>query len=231
MLKRSAEADLDAFLESDEKKCLVIRGARQVGKTYLVREAGRKRTGWSFIEVNFLEQPQLKDIFSGSLDIAALLLNFSVMLPSARFVPGKTLLLLDEIQECPEAGIDYKRPSSYPVGAIRYLGMYPLGFREFLWAEGVDESAVEAIKGFFMRRESVPRAVHEQMMKYLKLYMIVGGMPDVVNRLVETGDIREVDKRQREILSDYRYDIAHYVSPDIKIKAEKCYFSLPRQQH
>ncbi len=66
MLKRSAEADLDAFLESDEKKCLVIRGARQVGKTYLVREAGRKRTGWSFIEVNFLEQPQLKDIFSGS---------------------------------------------------------------------------------------------------------------------------------------------------------------------
>ena len=104
MLKRSAEADLDAFLESDEKKCLVIRGARQVGKTYLVREAGRKRTGWSFIEVNFLEQPQLKDIFSGSLDIAALLLNFSVMLPSARFVPGKTLLLLDEIQECPEAG-------------------------------------------------------------------------------------------------------------------------------
>ena len=251
MLKRSAEADLDAFLESDEKKCLVIRGARQVGKTYLVREAGRKRTGWSFIEVNFLEQPQLKDIFSGSLDIAALLLNFSVMLPSARFVPGKTLLLLDEIQECPEAvtslkfwaedgrfrvvatgsmlGIDYKRPSSYPVGAIRYLGMYPLGFREFLWAEGVDESAVEAIKGFFMRRESVPRAVHEQMMKYLKLYMIVGGMPDVVNRLVETGDIREVDKRQREILSDYRYDIAHYASPDIKIKAEKCYFSLPRQ--
>ena len=144
-------------------------------------------------------------------------LYFSVMLPSARFVPGKTLLLLDEIQECPEAvtslkfwaedgrfrvvatgsmlGIDYKRPSSYPVGAIRYLGMYPLGFREFLWAEGVDESAVEAIKGFFMRRESVPRAVHEQ----------------------------------REILSDYRYDIAHYASPDIKIKAEKCYFSLPRQ--
>ena len=113
------------------------------------------------------------------------------MLPSARFVPGKTLLLLDEIQECPEAvtslkfwaedgrfrvvatgsmlGIDYKRPSSYPVGAIRYLDMYPLGFREFLWAEGVDESAIEAIRGFFMRREPVPRAVHEQMLKYLEI--------------------------------------------------------------
>ena len=251
MLRRVAEKYLDEFIDSNEKKCLVVRGARQVGKTYLIRHAGRKRPDWSFIEINFLAQPDTKEIFAGNLDVKTLLLNFSLTMPEAKFIPGKTILLLDEIQECPEAvtslkfwaedgrfrviatgsmlGIDYKRPSSYPVGAVRYLDMYPLGFREFLWANGVTDSTIEVLEKMFRDRAAVPTAAHNRMMQNLRLYMIIGGMPDVINKYLETGDIREVDRRQHEILEDYRYDIAHYASADIKMKAEKCYFSLPSQ--
>lgn len=251
MLRRTAEKFLDDYIGSERRKCLVVRGARQVGKTFLIEEAGRRRPDWSFIELNFLRQPEMKEIFAGNLDVETLLLNFSLMFPSARFVPGKTILLLDEIQECPEAitslkfwaadgrfrviatgsmlGIDYKRPSSYPVGSMEYLDMYALGFREFLWAIGIDDQAIDAIEKYFIRREAVPEALNDQMMRYLRLYLVIGGMPDVVNTFISTHDMKQVDKRQREILEDYRYDIAHYASADIKIKAEKCYLSLPAQ--
>ena len=154
MLRREVDSYLQAYCRGPVKKCLVIRGARQVGKTFSVRELAKSGIFSSYIEVNFLKNPELCEIFSGSLDTQSLLMAFSVYMPESRFVPGSTLLFLDEIQECPQAitslkfwaedgrfrviasgsmlEMDYKRPTSYPVGSVQYLDMKPLGFREFL---------------------------------------------------------------------------------------------------
>lgn len=252
MLQRAIDGQLQDFLRSTEKKCLVVRGARQVGKTYSVDQAGLNAESIiSYIRINFLESPGLKQIFSGDLDVDSLLLNFSLYLPDREFIPGKTLLFLDEIQECPQAitslkfwaqdgrfkvvasgsmlGIDYKRPTSYPVGSVTYLDMQPLNFQEFLWAIGVKQPLIETLHTHYTERKKVPDPVHTQMLHYLNLYMILGGMPEVVQTYVDTHNVAAADARQRAILQNYRYDIAHYAPPEMKIRAEACYFSLPDQ--
>ena len=233
-----------------KKKSLIVRGARQVGKTYLVEAFGKSEYK-SFIEINFLERPDLKNIFRGSLDINSLLMNFSLYLPNAIFEAGNTLLFMDEIQECPEAitslkfwtsdgrfdviasgsmlGIDYNRPASYPVGYVDYLDLTALDFSEFLAANRVGEDVLDLLKKCFENKTSVPEPVNIKLMEYLRLYMAVGGMPEAVSTFIETGSIKDADTVLRRILTDYRYDIAHYAAPDNKIKAEKCYFSMPLQ--
>ncbi len=251
MLRRIVEQELNSFVESDVRKCLIVRGARQVGKTYSVERLAQNERVESFIYINFLKTPELKDIFAGNLDTDSLILNFSLYMPQAKFLPGKTVLFLDEIQECPEAitslkfwaqdagyrviasgsmlGIDYKRPSSYPVGSIQYVDMYPLSFREFLWAYGINDSLIDILHNCFVSRTPVSEPIHKQLLNLLKTYMVVGGMPEVVQTYVDTHNMAEVDQKQRAILSDYRYDIAHYAPADDKLKAESCYFSIPDQ--
>ncbi len=254
MFKRFAYDNLLKWKENNrknsKKKGLIVRGARQVGKTFLIREFG-KREYRSFIEVNFLELPEMKNVFTGSLSVSSMLMNFSVYFPGAEFTEGDTLLFLDEIQECPEAvtslkfwaedgrfdviasgsmlGIDYKRSSSYPVGFTEYLDMTSLDFGEFLLACGIGENVTGLLRESFERKESVPEAVNMKISEYLRYYMAVGGMPEAVSAFVTANSLLEADRVQRRILADYRYDIAHYASSDIKIKAENCYFSLPAQ--
>ncbi len=251
MLERNAyKYLLDWKCSAEQKKCLMVRGARQVGKTFIIRRFGEKEYK-NFIEINFLKNPGLKNIFSGDLDINSLLLNFSVYMPEVRFIKGQTLLFLDEIQECPEAitslkfwaedgnydvvasgsllGIDYKRPSSYPVGYVDYLDMTALGFDEFLNAIGIKQEVFDLLKRCFNERISVPEPIHKRLMDILRTYIVVGGMPEVVQTYIDTGSMSAVYEVQRRILNDYRYDIAHYAPADIKIKAENCYFSLPMQ--
>ncbi len=163
----------------------------------------------------------------------------------------KTLLFLDEIQECPEAitslkfwaqdgrfrviasgsmlGIDYKRPNSYPVGSVQYIDMHPLNFKEFLWACGINDALIDILYECFVSKCPVSEPIHRQMLNLLKLYMVIGGMPEVVQTYVDTHNMADVDQKQRAILTDYRYDIAHYVPADDKLKAENCYFSIPDQ--
>ncbi|MBQ9608476.1 MAG: ATP-binding protein [Lachnospiraceae bacterium] len=250
MLKRSAEIKLKEWKENKSHKCLLVRGARQIGKTYLIEYFGKNEYK-SCITINFLKNPSYKKIFEGDLDTKTLLMNISLYVTGAELIPGDTLIFLDEIQECPEAitslkfwnddkrydviasgsmlGIDYKRPSSYPVGAVSYLDMYPLSFFEFLIASNVSEEIIEKIRECFEKLEPVPFAIHDKIMELLRLYNVLGGMPEVLNIFLEENDLRKADKKQRDILNDYRYDIAHYANADIKTKAEKCYFSLPEQ--
>lgn len=246
MLRRKIDSILQEWKKNKDKKSLLVRGARQVGKTTTIRHLGESYS--SFIEINFLKNPSLKAIFSGDLDTDTLLLNFSVYLPEASFIPNETLLFLDEIQECPEAitslkffvedkrfdvissgsmlGIDYKRPSSYPVGSVEYIDMYSLSFEEFVWAKGISEDVVGRLKGYFEASEGIPDALNDKMLSLLRLYMVVGGMPEAVKAYIDNNSVSACYEVQRRILNDYRYDIAHYASSDIKIKAEKCYFSL-----
>ncbi|MBQ8913997.1 MAG: ATP-binding protein [Lachnospiraceae bacterium] len=250
MLKRSIELKLKEWKENKSKKCLLVRGARQVGKTYLIEYFGKKEYK-SCITINFLKNPSYKKIFEGDLDTKTLLLNISLYVTDSKLIPDETLIFLDEIQECPEAitslkfwneekrydviasgsmlGIDYKRPSSYPVGAVEYIDMHPLSFYEFLIASNVSDEVIEKMRECFEKIEPVPPAINDKMMELLRLYIVLGGMPEVLNIFFEENDLQKADKKQRDILNDYKYDIAHYANADIKTKAEKCYFSLPEQ--
>ncbi len=249
MLERKIMSQLLAWKAKTGKKCLMIRGARQVGKTWAVRRLGKEYE--NFVEINFVENPDYKRIFSGALDIQSLLLNFSAFFPGARLIPGKTLLLLDEIQECPQAlaslkfwkedgrfdviatgstlGIDLKTSTSYPVGSVTDLHLHSLDFEEFLRARGVRSDVTDSLRKCFETRTTVPDPLHERMMKYLKEYMVTGGMPEVVQTYVDTGDLRAVDEAQRQIYADYIHNIAHYAPSEIRVKTERCYRSIPMQ--
>ena len=249
MLKRKILAELESWKDKENKKSIVLRGPRQVGKTTAVRCLGEKYD--SFVEINFYERPELKRIFAGNLDVDTMLLNISALLHGIRLIPGKTLILLDEIQECPEAmtslkfwtadnrfdviatgsslGIEFKTGTSYPVGSIETKVMYSLDFEEFLWANDVDAKVIEFVHDCFINREKVPPAIHDRMMKLQREYMVIGGMPAIVQEYISNHDMNEVDRLQRQIYNDYINDIAHYAPPAIKIKAEKCYRSIPDQ--
>lgn len=250
MLKRKVTALLEHWKAEKSKKCLVVQGARQVGKTYAIEDFGHNNYE-EMLEINFKETPEAVNIFSGNLDVDSMIMAIKFRYPDKTIIPGKTLIFLDEIQECPNAitslkfwalddrydvivsgsmlGIDYKRPNSYPVGFVDYIKMFGLDFEEFLWANGITEDMIAELKNIFDSGITVPVAIHESMMKYYRLYISIGGMPEVVNGYITTKDFRIVDKIQRELLQGYLYDIAHYANAEEKIKAEKCYLSLTKQ--
>ena len=250
MLKRKIINQLIVWKNTKNKKCLLIQGARQTGKTYSVEEFGRNNYK-EMITINFKEQPEAAEIFSGNLEVDNLVTALRFRYPDKMIKPGETLIFLDEIQECSEAitslkfwtidgrfdviasgsmlGIDYKRASSYPVGYVEYTKLYGLDFEEFLWAKGIGEDLISKLKEFFDNKQIVPEAIHNSMMKYFREFVAIGGMPEVVQRYIDTNDFREVDKIQRDLLLGYQYDIAHYATAADKVKAEKCYLSLSRQ--
>ena len=249
MLRRKIHQQLLDWKVKKKKKSLIISGARQVGKTFIIREYSKEYG--SFIELNFLENPSLISVFSGDLDVETLLTNLSFYFKKSAFIPGDTLILFDEAQECPQAitslkfwtsdgrfdviatgsalGMNYNIPTSYPVGYVEYLDMYSLDFEEFLWANQISDQQIDLLKYHFTERKKVPVFLHEKMMDYLRLYMVIGGMPEVVDTYIQTHDLSEADARQRTIYRDYLYDIARFAQSDIKIKAENCYKSIPLQ--
>lgn len=253
MLRRKINQDLLKWKNSKNKKCLFLEGSRQIGKTYSIKEFAKENYE-SFIELNFIENSSLINIFNGALDSDSIIMQIGLYIPGTKIINGKTLLFLDEVQECSEAitslkflsqdkrfdvicsgsalGIKYKTHTSYPVGQIEHLNMYPLDFEEFLWALNIDESVIDTIKGFANNKKydkSVPLAIHEKMQMYLQQYLILGGMPEVIQSFVDTQDYYVADHIQRNIYQDYINDIARYANPDIKIKTEMCYKSIPNQ--
>lgn len=250
MLKRKIEARLLAWKNSEKKKVLVVRGARQVGKTFAIEKFGRAYYE-DCLSINFKETASAKDVFSGDLDVDSMIMGLRFRYPDHVIEPGRTLIFLDEIQECEEAitslkfwktdgrydviasgsmlGIDYKRASSYPVGSVDYEDMFGLDFEEFLWSQGIREDMIESLKSMFLTVSIVPEAVHTQMMKLWRTYIAIGGMPEAVQEYVDSQDFRNVHRVQTSILTGYLYDIAHYAPAAEKIKAEKCFLSLGKQ--
>jgi predicted AAA+ superfamily ATPase len=249
MLRRKIYDALVNWKNSPERLCLIVRGARQVGKTYIIEQFAQENYK-NFIRINFDETPAYKAIFDGDLDIETLIKQISLRVPRAELVPGKTLIFLDEIQNCPRArtalkflaidrrfdvvasgsmlGINYKDVPSYPVGYVDQMEMHSLDFEEFLWANGVSEQSVADIRAYYDRRETVPAAMHERMMELFKEYIVVGGMPRVVSEFVATHDFSRVLRLQRAIISDYTDDIAKYAEGPEKTKARACFQSIPK---
>jgi len=226
-----------------------VKGARQVGKTFIIELFARENYK-HYTTINFVQNPAYATIFGGDLDTETLIKQISLRVPGAELIPGETLLFLDEIQECPRArtalkfltqdgrfdviasgsllGINYKEVPSYPVGYVEHLEMYSLDFEEYLWANGVTPASVADIREYFDKKKTVPAAMHERMMELFKEYIVVGGMPRVVDEFVTTHNFANVLKIQRGIIADYEDDIAKYAKDSEKAKARACFLSIPK---
>lgn len=249
MLERKIMQHLITWKEQEERLPLVVRGARQVGKTYIIDHFCREQYE-NYIYINFDENPAYQAIFEGDLDVKTIVKQITLRVPGADIVEGKTIIFLDEIQNCPKArtalkfmartplfsviasgsllGINYKDVPSFPVGYTEQLEMFSMDFEEFLWANGVKKQSIADIRDYFERKESVPQAMHERMMQLFREYIVVGGMPYVVDTFVKRNSFSAVFQIQRAILNDYAEDIAKYGEGAEKTKARACFLSIPK---
>lgn len=256
MLRRKIESVLTEWKNSELKKPLVIKGIRQCGKTYIVQKFAKENYE-NVVYMNFILEPDKKLAFTGNIDVDTILLNLSALIPGSRFVKGKTCIILDEIQECREARTALKSfqidgsfdviatgsllgvrgygksdndvQDSVPVGYETVVEMCPLDFEEFLWANGIDEKVIDTVKSCFEKESVVPDGIHKVMMELLYRYVIVGGLPEVVNTFLETKNIELTYKVQRNILSEYEEDMVKYADDADKSRIRDCFESIPRQ--
>lgn len=250
MLKRKIYQTLLDWKNTKHNECLLIKGARQVGKSFIIREFGRKNYQ-SFIELNFYQHPEYISIFDGDLTPDEIYKRISLQLLGVKFIEGETLIFLDEIQHCPNArtaikflaqdnrydvissgsllGLHYKEIVSIPVGYEKQIDMYALDFEEFLWAYGYDDIAIKNLKEYFLSKEKIPHAIHDKFQQIVREYLVVGGMPDVVNVFFETQNFQAVHQKQIDILREYEEDIKKYAKTTDRQKIKDCYYSIPRQ--
>lgn len=248
MLKRKIIKKLEAWKGTIANKALLIKGARQVGKTTVVRQFA-KANYKNFVEINFEQMPVAKQAFEGNLDARTILLNLSAM-GFGPLEPGKTLIFFDEIQSCPKArtaikflvedgqydyiesgsllGINYKDVSSYPVGFEHELDMYPLDFEEFLWACNISDEVVSMLKDCYASVRPVPDFLHQQIMDRYRQYLVVGGMPEVVATYISNEDFGKTITNQKDILAGYRNDISKYAGND-KMLVKSVFDAIPGQ--
>ena len=247
MIKRKIENRIREFYKKNNK-ALLITGARQVGKTYIIREVG-KADFESFIEINFLENRTAQSLFENAKSSADILLRISAITDQP-LVPGKTLIFFDEVQECKELvtaikflvdegsyryilsgsllGVDLKDIRSAPVGYMDVFEMFPLDFEEFSLANGVSRRVIDSLRKAYETQTPVDAVVHEKMMDLFRLYLIVGGMPSVVARYLAANNLQEVTQEQRAILALYRQDIAKY-DPKNKLYLEDIFELIPAE--
>ena len=250
MLKRKIYDKLVEWKKTKKNECLLIKGARQIGKTYIIREFGEKQYK-SFVEINFVTNPEYKQIFDEALDAQTIYKKISLLVPNVKFVEKSTLIFFDEIQDCPNArtalkflaidnkydviasgsliGIHYKEITSIPVGYERQMEMYSLDFEEYLWAIGKSEQAIKYLKEYFVSREKIPTAINDEYLSLLREYAAVGGMPEVVNEFIKTNSFQAANAVQTKILQSYKDDINKYASSVDRQKIADCYNSIPRQ--
>ena len=247
-LKRKILSQLEEWKRGTQNKALLIKGARQVGKTTIVRQFA-KANYKNFVEINFEQKPLAKQAFDGNLDARTVLINLSAM-GLGPLEPGKTLIFFDEIQSCPKArtaikflvedgqydyiesgsllGINYKDVSSYPVGFEHELDMYPLDFEEFLWACNVSQDVVGRLRECYENVCPVPDFLHDQIMERYRQYLIVGGMPEVVATFLSNEDFKKTVTNQKDILTGYRNDISKYAGNE-KILVKSVFDAIPGQ--
>lgn len=258
MLKRKIETYLSDWKQSNNKKPLVIKGVRQCGKTYIVKKFAKDNYE-NVVYMNFILEPDKKSAFAGNLDVETIILNLSALIPDSRFVGGKTCIILDEIQECKEARTALKSfkmdgrfdviatgsllgvkgygkrkdksegEDSVPVGYETLVEMYPLDFEEFLWANGIGTNVIDTIRSCFEKETAVPEGVHKAMMELLYRYIIVGGLPEVVNCFLETKNVELIYEKQRTLIAEYEEDMVKYADDSDKPHIRECFESIPRQ--
>ncbi|MDD7084708.1 MAG: AAA family ATPase [Evtepia sp.] len=247
MLYRKMEALIEAHLTSDSQKILLIDGARQVGKTYLIRYVGQKLFE-NFIEINLVEDSLGDQLFAETRTVEDLYLQISMLAGERMKQKENTLIFLDEIQAYPHLltllkflsqdgkftfiasgsllGVTLSQTTSIPMGSIRKVRMFPLDFEEFLYANGMSRMAVSAMRKKFEKREALDEATHNKMMDFFRKYLLVGGLPDAVNSYLSDHNIQLVREIQREIHDYYAADASKY-DEEKKLKIRRIYDLIP----
>ena len=253
MLKRKVEQKLIEWKNTTNHKPLIVKGCRQCGKTFSVIDFAKKNYK-NVVYLNFFENPDYISAFNGSLEVNNIIMMLSALLGSeAVFEEDETVLILDEIQECPEARTALKffkidgrydvigtgsllgvkgygkEPKSIPVGSETVIDMYPLDFEEFLWANGIEAVVIELLKNNLETETPIPEALHKRMRQLLLQYTVVGGMPDVVQTFINTKRMDEVLQIQRDIIRSYEDDMVKYAEKKDKANIKECFQSIPKQ--
>ncbi|MBC8562159.1 ATP-binding protein [Jutongia huaianensis] len=233
----------------NSNKALLVTGARQIGKTWLIRDEIDK-SDYTRFEVNFIDQPDMVQYLNTEMSAEEFLVKLKMIMPE-QCKPHETVVFFDEIQKCPEIvtkikflveegsfkyvmsgsllGVELKGIASAPVGYLTVLRMYPMDFEEFMVANDVSDTTLEMLKEKYETCSPVDEFVHQKLLSLFFVYLIVGGMPDAVKTYIETKDIREVDKVQRDIVTLYREDFTQYELEDKKLKVKSIYDIIPAE--
>ena len=247
MLYRKIEALIESHLKSSSKKILLIDGARQVGKTYIIRYVGQ-RLFENFIEINLVEDSLGNRLFAGTKTVEDFYLQISMLAGSKMKQKENTLIFIDEIQAYPHLltllkflsqddkftfiasgsllGVTLSQAASIPMGSIRKVRMFPLDFEEFLYANGMNEIAITAMRKKFKGLEALDKPIHDKMMDLFRKYLLVGGLPDVVNSYLAEKNIQAVREIQSEIHEYYASDASKY-DEEKKLKIRRIYDLIP----
>ncbi len=247
MLKRKIETIITQHLKSKTHKVLLIDGARQVGKTYIIRHVG-KQLYENFIEVNMVEDSLGEQLFMQTKTIDDFYLKLSMLYGDKMKQKENTLIFLDEIQAYPHLltllkflaedqrftfiasgsllGVTLSQTTSIPMGSIRKIRMFPLDFEEFLYANGMNELTLSILQNKFEKQESLDEATHEKMLDLFKKYLLIGGLPDAVNSYLAEKNIQSVREIQSEIHEYYAADASKY-DEQRKLQIRKIYDLIP----
>ena len=244
MLKRKIDDYIRNYYETT-RNALLITGARQIGKTYSIRQFGK--TFKSFVEINFIETPDAVELFKGARSSSDILLRLSTI-TSVPLIKGETLVFFDEVQQCPDIvtaikflvddgsyryilsgsllGVELKDLRSEPVGYMGVKDMYPLDFEEFISGVSVNDAVIGSLREAWLNRTAVDEFIHGKMMEFFRLYLIVGGMPAAVSKYIESNNLQEVMAVQQDIIRLYKRDIAKY-DPQNKLYIEEIFNLIP----
>lgn len=247
MLYRKISAEIEKHLSSESSKILLVDGARQVGKTYIIRYVGKKLFQ-NFIEINMIEDSIGQRLFADVRAIEDFYLQLSMLAGNKMQKKKNTLIFLDEIQAYPHLltmlkflqqdnrftyiasgsllGVTLSQTTSIPMGSIRKIRMFPLDFEEFLYANGLNSLTISVLRTKFEQRESLDEAMHNKMMDLFRKYLLVGGLPDAVNAFIAETNIHSVREIQSEIRDYYAADASKY-DEENKLKIRRIYDLIP----
>lgn len=247
MLYRKIESVIDAHLKSGSQKILLVDGARQVGKTFIIRHVGKKLFE-NFIEINMVEDSLGDRLFANTKTVDDFYLQVSMLAGNKMKEKENTLIFIDEIQAYPHLltllkflaqdgkyqyiasgsllGVTLSQTTSIPMGSIRKIRMFPLDFEEFLYANGMNEVAIRAMRNKFDRLEELDEPLHNKMMDLFRKFLLVGGLPDAVNSYLAEKNIQSVREIQKEIHDYYAADASKY-DEERKLMIRRIYDLIP----
>ncbi len=249
MLKRKFTSILEQYLTQNTNKILLVNGARQIGKSYLIRYVGKKLYP-HFVEINLQKDKEGPAIFSHVHTTQELYMQVSTIANEILGNKSDTLIFLDEIQAYPhlltmlkflredgryhfiasgsQLGIALAETTSVPMGSVAIETMYQLDFEEFLWANGAGQEAIDGMRDLFEKRQPLPEGLHRYILQQFQYYLLVGGLPDAVNHFVESHNMREVRDIHRDIHELYRTDASQY-DAERKLMIRRIYDMVPSQ--